>query len=90
MNPLEFQQWQYFILAVFGGMILVIILFFGHQSGWLQVGKKKPKHDEVHEFPEGIKEGHGRVPVFILIIFLAVLIWAVIYTIIIAVYGLKI
>lgn len=90
MNPFELQQWQYFVLAVFVGTILVIYFFFAHRSDKFVIGRKKAHHDEVHEYPEGIKEGNGRVPVFIFIIFAAVFIWALLYTLFVAVYGLKI
>ena len=89
MNPFELQQWQYFVLAIFFGTILVIYFYFAHRSDSLVMGRKKDLHDEIHEYPEGITEGRGRVPVFIFVVFAAVFIWALLYTLLIAVYGLK-
>ena len=88
MLPFSLMQWQYVILALFVGVIMVILLFFAFQSRYYRAGKVKKK-EEMHEFSDGIKEGDKPIPVFLIVIYILIGIWGLSYIIMVSIKGFK-
>ena len=85
MLPFSLIQWKYIILALFSGLILVILLFFAYQSRFYKIGKEEEK--SIEEFPDGLKIGKGKMPIFLILIYLILGLWAIFYTIMISIKG---
>lgn len=83
-------QKQYLILVLFGGLLMIQILVIGYWSFRLTVRKEKEEDAEGNEFPDGLREGNRPVPLFIVLLTGAVLIWGVAYVIAIALGGLDV
>jgi hypothetical protein len=79
------SQVQYLGLAILGGLLLIAVLvlaFLGHRMVPREEEKKTTKGEAAgdHEFPDGLKEGHRPVPVGILLLVAAMIIWGIGYT----------
>lgn len=85
MPPYELLQTQYIILAVFGGVILVTFLYIAINT--FRTIKQKHEKEHVDEFPEGLKEGHKPIPLFLIILYIAYFLWAIIYVGAVAIWG---
>ncbi len=80
------SQIQYLILAVFGGLIMLLIMavaYWSFKVGLMPRSETKPEEENetAHEFNDGLAEGNRPVPLFIILVFLAVLLWGVMYVI---------
>jgi hypothetical protein len=77
------SQTQYMILAVLGGVLLVIVLVVGYWSFRLSLSRKREgdKIADIESFPDGLKEGRQPLPLFITLLILAILIWGVAYVV---------
>jgi len=87
MLPFSLLQWQYVVIALFVGFIIVIMLYFAFQSREYSGGRKKK--DEIHEFPEGITEGKKPIPLFLILIYVFIAVWCISYVIMISIKGFK-
>ncbi len=85
MPPYELLQNQYIILAIFGGVVLVTFLYITINT--FRIIKEKNETDHINEFPEGVKEGHKPIPLFLIILYIAYFFWAIIYVGAIAIWG---
>lgn len=84
MPPYELLQTQYVILAIFGGIILVTFLYIAINT-FRTINQKRDEH--LAEFPEGIKEGNKPIPLFLIILYIAYFLWAIIYVGAVAIWG---
>lgn len=82
------SQMQYFALAVFGGLILLLIIGVAYWSFRLglrapaEPGSEREKQEgDAHEFNDGLLEGSRPIPLFTILVFFSVLLWGVMYII---------
>lgn len=75
-------QLEYVLLGLFGAAIIVFIIAFAMGS-FRGVRRDGP----VEELPDGLSEGTGPVPTFLIVLFVAFLVWGFIYTIVVAYWG---
>jgi hypothetical protein len=76
------SQTQYLIIALFGGLLVVLILAVGFFSFRLSIfGTRREEEEEEkgHEFPDGLREGHNHVPLFIIFLTAGILLWGILY-----------
>jgi hypothetical protein len=83
MRFFDLLDFQYLVLAIFLGLIAVILIYLGFQSYSLSQKKKKEVEEE---FPEGIRVQDHPVPPFIIFVVIGFILWAVVYVIL---YGLR-
>ena len=86
-------QTQFLMLALFGGVLLVLVVALGYWAWQLSLRRQAAPpadEEETEEFADGLKEGHGRIPLIITLVFAAVLIWAVAYVIAVALGGINV
>ena len=76
-------DFRYFILALFLGIIsvLVIYLSFGRKEGEAEKGVEHP------QFAGGLQEAGNRIPTILLFVYIGFLVWAIIYAIFIGIRG---
>ena len=79
---IEMHREQLILLFMYGGLILLgLSLAVGARS--LAIGfKKKAKkghHEELERFPGGVTEGHGPVPLFLIMLYICLAVWALVY-----------
>lgn len=82
---LEIHREHLILLFGYGGLMFLVIAL---TIGWRAVrprGGRDEGHGPMERFPDGIEEGHRGIPLFLIILYAAVGIWAVIY---IAAHGL--
>ena len=91
------SQMQYFMISIFGGLLLVLILFLVYWSYRLGTARSRadaePEETEEagkEEFADGLEESHKPVPLVLTILIAAVLIWGIIYVLAIAMGGLNV
>ena len=84
------QQEQSLILILFGGLILVLIIVLAVWSHHLNLARRARRETEQPpaEYPDGLREQNNPVPLFLILVIAAVLIWALIYVIAVGVGGL--
>jgi uncharacterized membrane protein len=87
-------QLQYLMLALFGGLLLVLVLVVSYWSWRLSLKRKaanKTAEEEVSTAGEDeVSEGNKPVPLVIVLLFAATLIWAVAYVIAVALGGINV
>jgi len=92
-------QIQFLVLAVLGGLLLVILVALAYWAWRLSLRKdtetdeetgKPEAADDSTEFPDGLREGRKPVPLIVTIVFTAILIWAVAYIIAVALGGIHV
>ncbi len=87
-------QMQYLMLAVFGGLLLVLVLVVGYWSYRLTLRRKAEQEAAEEDVPEAadgaMQEGHKPVPLLIVLLFAATLVWAVAYVIAVALGGINV
>ena len=86
-------QMQFLMLALFGGVLLVLVVALGYWAWQLSLRRQAEAAEEeaeTEEFADGLKEGHGRMPLLVTLVFAAVLVWAVAYVIAVALGGINV
>ncbi|MDP2209692.1 MAG: hypothetical protein Q8K98_13115 [Bacteroidota bacterium] len=85
MPPYEILQEQYILLALLGGTVLVTFLYVAINT--FRTFKRKEATEKIEKFPEGITEGHKPIPLFLIILYIAYFLWAIIYVGAVAIWG---
>lgn len=76
---LDIHREHLILLLGFGGFgVLGLILALNARRFGLGAIRHDSK-EHFEEFPDGIKEGHGKVPLFLILLYLSLGIWAVLY-----------
>lgn len=76
---LEIHREQLILMFGYGGLgLLVIALTIGWQA-LRPGGGPDTDHGPLERFRDGIEEGHGKIPLFLILLYIAVGIWVVIY-----------
>lgn len=80
----DFQHW---LLALFLGLVLAILVYLGFTAYADSSARAKEKAEEEFTYPDGL---HGRnfpTPFFIVFLYLGFVIWAILYVIFIGMRG---
>jgi hypothetical protein len=82
MYPYLDIHYEYLILLLgYGGLLfLLIALTIGWsrlRPGGAQDAERATEHLET--FPTNVREGHGRIPLFLIVLYVSVVIWALVY-----------
>jgi hypothetical protein len=86
MAPYKLLQEQFVALALFGGVVLVTFLFVAFNAIRF-VSKKQIKAEHTENYVDGIKSTDKPVPVFLIILYIAYFLWAIIYVGAVALWG---
>jgi hypothetical protein len=83
MRYFALLDFQYFVLAVFIGIAVLLLLYvsFG------QVYSRRSKEAEAEKYPEGLRIEKNPIPPILIFIYVAFFIWAFAYLIIIGFKG---
>lgn len=79
------SQTQYLGLAIFGGLIFVAVLAIAYWSYKLHVSSRRTEKDirpaegGGEEFSDGLQEGHQPMPLILIILIPALIIWGIAY-----------
>jgi len=79
----DFQHW---LLAVFLGLVLAILIYVAFRSYGYSAGRAGFRPRKVVDYPDGLKGGDFPVPPFIIFLCLGILVWAICYVIFIGIY----
>jgi hypothetical protein len=82
--PYDRVHESHVLYILLGGLLLTGLIVLAALSRHLGVGRPKTEEEhagEEHEFAEGIREGHRRVPLFIVVMLVLLVLWAVGYTV---------
>jgi len=78
---LEIHREHLILLFGYGGLgFFALTLALG--ARWYVIGRAvDPEADDQHmeRFPDGLKEGHGKVPLFLVALYICTAVWAVCY-----------
>ncbi len=85
MRFFDLLDLQYLVLAIFLGLVAVVLVYLGFQSyAFSRRGREDEKIEE--EFPGGIQVQNHPIPPFLIFVVIGFFIWAVIYVVM---YGLR-
>ncbi len=76
------------VLLLGYGLLGLLALVLAHAARELHVGRKSEDAGPPHRFPSGVEEGHGPVPVFLLVLYGVLAVWAVLYVLAHALWGM--
>lgn len=76
MLPYVEMHAESIVLLVGFGLLGFLALVLVHQAADLSVGGRE---GEPTEFPDGLREGHGPVPVLLVALYAGLAIWAIVY-----------
>ena len=91
MPPFDLLNTNYVLLLVAVGLGLGVLIILARGSAALTFSlRKRPpaELEQPHKFPSGLSERDGAVPIFIWLVFLALLVWSVGYVLFIGAHGL--
>ncbi len=85
MPPYTEMHWEHLILLLgYGGLAFfgIALALTGRRlgvglHGWLHRGEEREEREE--RFPDGLREGHGPVPLLLLFLYAALVVWALVY-----------
>jgi amino acid transporter len=88
MRFFDLRDFQFWILAVFLGLISAVAVYLAFLSYRFSMGRKggRPAEEE-EEYPGGIKSAGNPVPPFLIFIIAGVLIWAIFYVFFLGIKG---
>jgi hypothetical protein len=85
MRFFDLLDLQNLVLAIFLGLVAVVLVYLGFQSyAFSRRAREAEKIEE--EFPGGIQVQNHRIPPFLLFVVIGFLLWAVAYVVL---YGLR-
>lgn len=82
MAPYTQLHWEHLVLLLgYGGLVFfgIVLALTGRR---LAVGFHKWLHkgeEHYEEFPDGLREGHGPVPLFLICLYASLVVWALVY-----------
>ena len=79
MLPYAQLQAESLVLLLGYGLVGLLALVLAHAARELHVGRKSEDAGPPRRFPSGVEEGHGPIPVFLLVLYVALAVWAVLY-----------
>ena len=83
MPPYSTMHWRYLIMLLLGGVFLTAMIWLAVKSkDWTFTFRRRSEEEseqDIHEFGE-VKEGHRPMPVFLVVLTVAFVVWALFYT----------
>jgi hypothetical protein len=79
------QDYQHWLLAVFLGLALVILVYLAFRSYGYSSERADEKARQEFNYPDGLKGTNFPTPPFILFLFFGFVIWAIFYVIFIGI-----
>ena len=77
------------LILLFGyGLLGVLALALAHLSYELACGRRPGSSEATTRFPDGLEEGHGPMPLFLVLLYAALAVWAVLYVLAHAFWGM--
>ena len=81
MRFFDLLDFQYLILTVFLGAVVLLIIYLGFRS-YSYSWKEGPKSaEEEHEYPGGLRIGNHPIPPLLVFLFIGFAVWFFIYVI---------
>ena len=80
------QDYQHWLLSVFLGLVLAVLIYLGLRSYWYSSQRSGGKTERVY-YPDGIVGKHFPTTPLILFLYLGFAAWAIIYVIYIGIIG---
>jgi hypothetical protein len=81
------QDYQHWLMAVFLGIVLAILVYLGFTAYSDSRARADEKAEKEFMYPDGIRGKNLPTPVFILFLYLGFIIWAILYVIFIGMKG---
>jgi hypothetical protein len=81
---LDYQDW---ILGLFLGIVLVILLYLAFTGYTDATGRSGKRREQVIPYPDGIEGGHHVPPLFIVFLYMGFAIWIIFYVIYVGIRG---
>ena len=79
-------DFQYVMLATFLGLIALVLVYVAFSS-YDFLPRKGEEKEEVEEYPDGIRASHRPVPLILIFVYAALVVWAVAYVVSIGIKG---
>ncbi len=83
MRLFSLLDFQYFVLALFLGLISVLLIYLAFR----EVQREMEEPTAHTEYPEGIKVTRHPTPTLLILIYVGFVVWALVYTIFIGIFG---
>jgi hypothetical protein len=80
----DFRQW---LLSVFLGLALVILVYLAFRSYGYSSGRADEKAEQEFTYPDGLRGRNFPTPLFFLFLYLGFVIWAIFYVVYIGIIG---
>ncbi len=81
------QDYQHWLMAVFLGIVLAILVYLGFTAYSDSRARSDAKAEREITYPDGIRGKHFSTPLFIFFIYLGFFIWAILYVIFVGMKG---
>ncbi len=81
------QDFQHWLLSVFLGLVLAILVYLGFTAYTDSRARVGEKEEEEFTYPDGIRGKNFPTPYFIIFLYLGFVIWAILYVIFIGMRG---
>jgi Na+/H+ antiporter NhaC len=81
------QDFQHWLLALFLGLVLAILVYLGLTAYADSKARAGQKAEEEFTYPDGIRAKNFPTPVFILFLYIGILIWAILYVVFVGMRG---
>lgn len=81
------QDYQHWLLAVFLGIVLAILVYLAFRSYGYSNERADEKAQQGFNYPDGIVGRNFPTPPFILFLYIGFVVWAIIYVIYIGIMG---
>ncbi len=86
MRYFTLLDFQYVVLLVFLGLTALILIYLAF-SGYVYGKGRRKRPDETEDYPEGIQVERNRIPPILIFIYIAFILWAVGYVVVIGLRG---
>ncbi len=87
MRLFYLEDYQHWLMAVFLGLALAILVYLGFTAYSDSRARADEKAQQEHRYPDGIKGRSSPTPTFIQFIYLGFFIWAILYVLFVGTKG---
>ena len=81
------QDYQHWLLAVFLGLVLAILIYLAFRSYGYSRARAGGRAEEEHGYPDGLKGRQFPTPPLIIFLYFGFVVWAILYVIYIGIRG---
>ena len=86
MRFFSLLDFQYAMLLIFLGLIVLVLLYVAFYSHDFIPGRGEKK-EEVEEYPGGIQARNKPIPLILIFLYLGLVVWALAYVVVIGIKG---